>query len=194
LNPANHHAVPSVAKTNSNITIALLRGINVGGKAIVPMKQLVKCLQLLGYEDVRTYIQSGNVAFRSPTKLSVRAAEQISAAVAEVCGVKPGVQLLSAAELNDIIERNPYPEAVDDPSKLHVFFLSAVPASPNVEAMSRLKSPAERYELAPRALYLHAPEGIGRSKLAAAVERLVGVSVTARNWRTIQKLREMASE
>ncbi|HVJ87816.1 MAG TPA: DUF1697 domain-containing protein [Caulifigura sp.] len=179
---------------NSNVAIALLRGINVGGKAIVPMRTLVDCLEELGYDDVRTYIQSGNAVFRSPKKLTAKSAEAITAAVQTACGVDPHVQLLTLAELESVIEGNPFRDGVDDPSRLHVFFLASEPKSPKLEAVETLKAPTERCRLTPRAFYLHAPEGIGRSKLAAALERLLGVPTTARNWRTVEKIREMAGE
>lgn len=178
----------------SETTIALLRGINVGGRAIVPMRELVVCLESLGYENVRTYIQSGNAVFNSQKKLNTRAAEQISAAVFKACDVQPGVQLFSRTELQAIIKANPFPEATEDPSRLHIFFVATKPTSPKLDAIEKLKSPTERFKLTPRAFYLHAPDGVGRSKLAAAVERLLGVPVTARNWRTVETLLAMADE
>ena len=114
---------------NSNVAIALLRGINVGGKAIVLMRTLVDCLEGLGYDDVRTYIQSGNAVFRSAKKLTAKSAEAIAAAVQKACGVAPHVQLLTLAELESVIEGNPFRDGVDDPSRLHVFFLASEPKS-----------------------------------------------------------------
>jgi uncharacterized protein (DUF1697 family) len=158
------------------------------------MRELVRCLESLGYENVRTYIQSGNAVFDAPARPDAKAGEKISAAVSKACNVKPGVQLYAAADFHAIAQANPFPEATDDPSRLHIFFLAARPTTPKLESIQKLKSPTERFKLTPRAFYLHAPHGIGRSKLAAAVERLLGVPVTARNWRTVEKLLAMASE
>jgi len=177
---------------NSKTTIVLLRGINVGGRTIVPMRKLVTCLESLGYEDVRTYLQSGNAVVSAPGKPTAAAADQISAAISAVCGVKPGVQLLTPAGFRAIARANPFPDAENDPSRLHVFFLSSAPSAPRIEDLETLRSPTERFRLTRKAFYLHAPDGIGRSKLAAAVERRLGVPATARNWRTVEKLREMA--
>ena len=101
--------------------------------------------------------------------------------------------ILSADQLANTIEANPFPEAESEPKTLHLFFLSSVPAAADIESISERKSHSERFHLANRVFYLHAPDGIGRSKLAASAEKLLGVTVTARNWRTVQKLREMAN-
>jgi uncharacterized protein (DUF1697 family) len=183
-----------VAHKTPEPTIALLRGVNVGGRSIVPMRELVKCLESLGYENVRTYIQSGNAVFDASTKPTLKAGEQISAAISKACDVEPGVQLFTLAGFQAIAIANPYPEAAEDPSRLHIYFLADKPTSPKLDILQKLQSPTERFKLTPRAFYLHAPDGIGRSKLAAAVERLLGVPVTARNWRTVEKLIAMASE
>ena len=90
------------------------------------------------------------------------------------------------------IESNPFPEAEAEPKTLHLFFLSSAASAADVVSISERKSRSERYQLTDRVFYLHAPDGIGRSKLAANVEKLLGVTVTARNWRTVQKLRKMA--
>ncbi len=82
----------------------------------------------------------------------------------------------------------------DEPKSLHVFFLESTPENPDLDGIETLKQESERYHLDGRVFYLHAPEGIGRSKLSARVERLVGVPVTARNWRTVSRIAEMAEE
>ena len=135
-----------------------------------------------------------NAVFNSPKSLNARSAAAISRAISKRCDVESGVQLFSAREFRSIVEANPFAEATEDPSRLHVFFLGAKPASPRLDALEKLKASTERFQLTPRAFYLHAPEGIGRSKLAAAVERLLGVPVTARNWRTVETLGRMVEE
>ncbi len=171
--------------------IALLRGINVGGRNILPMKELVRDLESLGLEDVRTYIQSGNAVFRAAGEEPSGLGEKIAATIEKRHGFRPQVLLLAAGELQDAIAANPFPEAEAEPKSLHLSFLAAPPPAPDLEALRAVKSPTERFHLTDRVFYLHAPDGIGRSKLAAKVEKRLGVPITARNWRTVSKLRQM---
>ena len=97
-------------------------------------------------------------------------------------------------ELERVMARNPFPEAESDPKTLHLGFLASVPNNPDLDKLETLKSDTERFRLIDTVFYLHAPDGIGRSKLAARAERLLGVPMTDRNWRTVVKLREMANE
>ncbi len=90
------------------------------------------------------------------------------------------------------MESNPFPEAEAEPKTLHLFFLASAPEAADIESLTEAKSPSERFHLTDHVFYLHAPDGIGRSKLAANAEKYLGVAITARNWRTVQKLREMA--
>lgn len=174
--------------------IALFRGINVGGTGSLPMKELAALLQDLGCREVRTYIQSGNAVFASPEPDAARLAAAIGAEVKARRGFEPKVLLLSRAEFEQAAATNPFPEGESDPQTLHLGFLTAEPASPNLEAIEKLRAPSERWQLIGRVFYLHAPEGVGRSKLAAASERLLGVPLTDRNWRTVCKLRELAAD
>lgn len=172
--------------------VALLRGINVGGKSILPMKDLVALLEDIGAQNVRTYIQSGNAVFQSKETNASLLSDEISAAIKERHGLEPRVLLLGAEELERVVESNPFREAESEPKTLHVFFLASVPTNPDLDALERIRSHDERFALIDGALYLHAPDGIGRSKLAANAEKLLGVSVTARNWRTVCKIMAMA--
>ena len=173
--------------------IALFRGINVGGKNLLPMKDLVRILEGLGLRDVRTYIQSGNVVFAAGTDIGPGLAAAIGAAVETAFGFMPAVLLLTLPELEAAIAENPFPEAVTDPKTLHVNFLAAAPGAPDLDGLEALRTDSERFDLTDRRFYLHAPDGIGRSKLAARAERLLGVPMTGRNWRTVCKLRELAA-
>jgi uncharacterized protein (DUF1697 family) len=173
--------------------IALLRGINVGGKNILPMKELVQDLESLDLRDIQTYIQSGNAVFRSSSEVSPTLGAQIATLVENRHGFRPHVLILSADQLKSSIDSNPYPEAEAEPKTLHLLFLGSVATAPDFEALAEARSPSERFHLADSVLYLHAPEGFGRSKVAAKAEKLLGVGVTARNWRTVQKLWEMAA-
>ncbi len=156
------------------------------------MNGLVRDLQSLNLEDIKTYIQSGNASFRSSRKVSATLGAQIAMKIEKRHGFRPHVLILSTDQLEKAIESNPFPEAEAEPKTLHLFFLTSAPTAPDLEALTRAKSPSERFCLTDHAFYLHAPDGIGRSKLAAKVEKLLGVAVTARNWRTVQKLQEMA--
>jgi len=171
--------------------IALFRGINVGGNNILPMKELVCVLEALGMQNVETYIQSGNVIFRSKVVDTALLARKIGAAIKKSHGFEPQVLLLDSTALNKAIEANPYPDAEATPSTLHVNFLAAIPHEPDLEALERIRAKSERFHLAGDVLYLHAPDGIGRSKLAASMERLLGVPLTSRNWNTVRKLQKM---
>jgi uncharacterized protein (DUF1697 family) len=174
--------------------IALFRGINVGGKNKLPMKDLVATLENVGCQDVATYIQSGNAVFRSGEQDASLLAEKITAAIRERHGFEPRVLLLASEEMGRVMRSNPFPEAESEPKMLHLFFLAAPPENPDLDALEGIKGERERYVLGDGVFYLHAPNGVGRSQLAANVEKLLGVPTTARNWRTVHKVMEMAQQ
>jgi len=173
--------------------IVLFRGINVGGNGRLPMKELVSLLENLRAKNVRTYIQSGNAVFESPEKDKSKLSRQIAAEVKKRHGFEPHVLVLNVGALEEAIANNPFPEAVDDPSKLHLGFLASVPKSPDMEKLESFRKDNERFRLIGSVFYLHAPEGVGRSKLAANSEKLLGVPMADRNWRTVCKLYAMVS-
>lgn len=171
--------------------IALLRGVNVGGRSL-PMAELREDLRSLGLDHVRTYIQSGNVVFRVPgTADDAALADRIADAVVDRHGFRPQVLVLSAGRLRHAMEANPFPEAESDPRTLHLYFLAASPGDADLAGLEELATATERFRLRDRVFYLHAPEGFGRSKLAAKVESVLGVPATARNWRTVTRLWEL---
>jgi uncharacterized protein (DUF1697 family) len=172
--------------------IALFRGINVGGNTVLPMKNLVAVLEKLGARNIKTYIQSGNAVFKIKGKNPSQISSEVRSEIKRRCGFEPHVLLLTLAELQKAIAGNPFPEAESDPKALHVAFLASVPANPNLRALGDIKTESERFLLKGKVFYLHAPDGIGRSKLAASAEKLLGVSLTDRNWRTVSKIRDMA--
>ena len=102
--------------------------------------------------------------------------------------------LLEFDELEKVVKSNPFPEAESEPNTLHVNFLASVPPNPDLKTLESLKIECERFILKGKVFYLHAPDGIGRSKLAENVERLLGVPLTSRNWRTVCKIIAMAKE
>jgi uncharacterized protein (DUF1697 family) len=165
--------------------IALLRGINVGGRTL-PMQELRELLAELGCRDVKTYIQSGNVVFRSSSSSAAALEVRISRAVAARRGFAPRVLVLTRRELRAAAEGNPFArEAAATPTSVHVFFLAETPQQPDLAGLERVRAPSEAFALRDRTLYLHTPDGLGTSKLAERAERLLGVEATARNWRTV---------
>jgi uncharacterized protein (DUF1697 family) len=174
--------------------IALLRGINVGGNNILPMRELVAVLEGLGLSQVKTYIQSGNVVFQSESNNRQELSQAISAAIGGSYGFAPHVLVLDLPAFQEAVAANPFPEAGHEPKTLHLFFLDEIPPSPDLAVLERLKAENERYRLINNVFYLHAPDGMGRSKLAEKVEKVLGVATTARNWRTVSKLMSMALE
>jgi uncharacterized protein (DUF1697 family) len=175
-----------------NVYIALIRGINVGGSNKLPMNDLKQLFEQHSCAEVRTYIQSGNVVFRSTDATAGRVAKQVTAAVAKARGFAPRLLVLSRTELERAAAGNPFPEADDHPQSVHLFFLAQPATAADLHAMNALKGATERFVLKGRVLYLHTPDGFGSSKLAARAERLLGVDATARNWRTVTMLVEMA--
>ena len=177
-----------------NTYIALFRGINVGGRNILPMKELIAHLQDLECENIRTYIQSGNAVFRHRENSPQRLSGRIRAAIRVTHGFEPDVLLLTEDGLERAVRSNPFPEAELEPSKLHLFFLATVPDDPDIESLEKVRAESERFVLEGDVAYLHAPDGIGRSKLAARLEKALGVAGTGRNWRSVCKILEMASK
>lgn len=172
--------------------IALFRGINVVGANMLPMKELAAVLAADGCRDVKTYIQSGNAVFRHRVADAQRLAARLEVAVAKGRGFKPRVLVLERAELEKALASNPFPQAERQPQSVHLFFLARRPQSPDLEAVERLKSKSEAFLFKGQVFYLHTPEGFGISKLAPRVERCLGVDATARNWRTVNAVLELA--
>lgn len=171
--------------------IALLRGINVGGHHKLPMADLRALLTEMGLRNVKTYIQSGNVVFQSERTDKSTLAQKMSEAIESSHGFAPRVMLLDAADVQTAISANPFPEGEADPKTLHLYFLDKQPENPDMEKFEQLKTETERFHLGNRVFYLHAPDGIGRSKLAERAERVLDVAATARNWRTVSKVMEL---
>jgi uncharacterized protein (DUF1697 family) len=177
-----------------NTYIALLRGINVGGNNKLPMRDLAALLQDLGCRNVKTYIQSGNVVFQSEQTDRKALADAITDAIRRHHGFAPATFILDRQELEAAIAANPFPEGESAPKSLHLFFLDGSPQAYDPSALDRVKAPNERCQLIGRVFYLHAPDGIGRSKLAENVGKGWGVNMTARNWRTVCELEALAGE
>jgi uncharacterized protein (DUF1697 family) len=167
--------------------VALLRGINVGGKNILPMSEFRELLRTLGCEDLATYIQSGNAVFRhhkSTAELSLL----ISEAVESRFGFQVPVMVLTASEFCAVAAANPFAADASEPKFLHVWFLAERAVNANTQRIDEIACESEMYLLTDSAFYLYAPDGVGRSRLASNVERCLAVPATARNWRTVGKM------
>jgi len=177
--------------------IALLRGINVGGRNIMPMAKLKLTMEAIACTKVQTYIQSGNVVFDSRIKKEKTLEKKLLDAIEDEFAFRPRLMLRSEPQLRAAISNNPFASATSKPKTLHFFFLDG---QPQPEALASLENSAaqsprsEQYKLVDRVFYLYPPEGFGKSKLASSVERKLAVSATARNYATIKKLESMLLE
>jgi uncharacterized protein (DUF1697 family) len=178
----------------SRTYVALLRGINVGGKNKLPMKDLIALCTEAGCGDVRTHIQSGNVLFSAAPKLAGGLAADIARRIEAECGFGVPVVLRDAAELAAVPHDNPFAKGTD-PDHLHVAFLATAPSKAQIAALDPQRSPPDRFAVRGRDIYLALPNGVARSKLTNAYfdSKLATVS-TLRNWRTVLKLIELAQE
>lgn len=172
--------------------VALLRGVNVGGKNMLPMKLLAEMFSAAGCTDVRTYINSGNVVFSAPAKHQKKLPALIEKRIAEQFGFHVPVIVRSATQLAATVRGNPFLQAGQPEKALHVYFL-AQQASP--DAIARLdthRSPGDRFHVAGGEVYLHLTNGVANMKLTNAYfdSRLATVC-TCRNWATVLKLLEM---
>jgi uncharacterized protein (DUF1697 family) len=179
---------------SAGVHVALFRGINVGGKNKLPMRDLSAFFADAGATDVRTYIQSGNVVFRASNTVLKRLSSAVADRIEERFGHRPPIVLRSAAELCSVLDRNPFLERGADPKALHVAFLDLLPSDERIASLDPERSPGDAFAVRGREIYLYLPNGAGRSKLTNAYfdSRLKAIS-TARNWRTVQELAAMAS-
>ena len=180
-----------------NRHIALMRAVNLGGGTMVSMAQLRAMLGKLGFDNPRTLMQSGNAVFGVKAKTTPAALEKkLEAEAARHFGKPVTFMVRTAAEWDDIIERNPFPaEAKSDPAHLLVLTIKGAPTAASVKALRAAYKGPESIEVRGREAYLVYPEGIGRSKLTAALlDRSLGFAGTARNWNTVLKIAALAGE
>ena len=176
--------------TRSIGQVSLLRGINVGGHAVVGMERLRAIYQSIGLDDVRTHLQSGNVVFRSGRDPDRISADAEAALLAEF-GLKIRVLGRTHADLGRVLGHDPFPTA--DPSRLIVTFLSAEPPSGTTERLSGAAKAGEQIVIRGREIYVHYPEGAGRSNVTGALIEKTGLVATARNWRTVTRIHELTA-
>lgn len=169
---------------------ALLRGVNVG-KNKLAMADLRTLLTDLGGERVQTYLQSGNAVFDHATAKPATLAEAIERGLADL-GVTSRVLLRTGEELAEVLAGNPYLARETDPAKLHVTFLTGAPAADRVERLQVPAGEAATFTVRDREVYLHCPNGYGRTKLTNSFfESRLDTVATTRNWRTVTALSEL---
>jgi len=171
--------------------ISLLRGINVGGNKQIRMAELKALYESLDFSAVTTYVQSGNVVFDADSADSAELIARIEAAIAQRFGFDVTVLLRSADDLRRILDGNPFPGV--EATRLHVLFLAALPAPAAIATLNVPVAAGEEWLLAGQELYLHYPNGSGRSKMTGAFfERALSVAASARNWNSVNALYDLA--
>jgi len=189
--------------------VALLRGINVGGRNKVPMADLREVVASLGYTGVTTYIQSGNVLFSTADTDTAKLAAALEAAIGDRFGIWASVVVLSRGELAEALAANPY-TGEPNPRLVHVVFLNAEPPEDLLDRIAATRSAVaakgsrDTVQAAGRVLFLHTPDGFGTSELALALFRIISppakqknqseLAATARNWATATKLLSLCQE
>jgi len=176
--------------------IALLRGINVGGHKRVPMERLRALCEGFGFEQVATYIQSGNVVFNADQQSPADLVKKIEEKILVEFGFSASVITRTTGELEKAIERNPFlRESKSDPAKVFVAFLSQAPRADAAKKLAALATASEQVRHAGKETYLYYRDGMGRAKLTGSLlEKVLGVTATARNWNTVTRLYQMAVE
>ena len=171
--------------------VALLRGINVGGKNKLPMAELRDIFAAAGCGAVKTYIQSGNVVFEASHDLAVRVPAIVSEAIRERFGYETAVVVRSGDEIRRVAASNPF-DTSGDPRFLQVAFLEDTPGDEAVSRLDPQRSPPDAFEAKGRHVYLHYPNGVARSKLTNEyLSSRLGTASTMRNWRTVLTLLKM---
>ena len=174
--------------------IALLRGINVGGHHKVPMAELRSAFERLGHAGVASYVQSGNVLFTSTASDELTTVRGIAAALHDRFGFEIPVVVRTTEELATVAAHHPHAAAQPDDAKLHVIFLADEPAPEAILRLDLARFAPDELTVEGRHLYAHYPHGAGRSKLTVdAIERVCGTTATARNWRSVTRLLELAT-
>jgi uncharacterized protein (DUF1697 family) len=174
------------------IMIALLRGVNIGGHHKIKMEELRALCQSLKLRDSQTYVQSGNVVFRTEETDALRLAKRLEEAIERKFGFHADVVLRTTVELKECIARSPFAARKGlEPGKLIVTFFASDLEKERCDQIRAIQA-QEEIKLAKRELYIYFPDGMGRSKLVPVLDRTLKKTGTARNWNTVTKLLEMA--
>ena len=176
--------------------VAMLRGINVGGQKTINMDHLRQLCSGLGFRNVETYVQSGNIVFQTQTENPAAVSKRIGETIHHCFGFDTPVIVRTSDQMRNVIANNPFLKEKDiDSSKLHVTFLSETPQKDSLKNLEALSSDPDRFYTAPREIYLYCPGGYGRTKLSNnAIEKALSVRATTRNWKTTNILFEMVSK
>jgi uncharacterized protein (DUF1697 family) len=175
----------------SETYIALLRGINVGGM-VLKMADLKQAVNGLGFEEVRTYLQSGNMVFKAAKASDTELAERIASAIRAQKAMDVKVMVRTARAWDRVIADLPYSQAEQNPKTVHAFILDDRPAEDRIAMLRAKDAGSEAWEIVGGTLYLHTPDGFGKSVLGNIIERTLKVPTTARNWNTVKALKELA--
>jgi len=175
------------------VIISMLRGVNVGGHKMVKMDALCALCGSLGLRDAQTYVQSGNVIFRTEGRELVRLSKRIENGIEKSFGFHSDVILRTPAELRDVVKKNPFAARRGiDPKRLVVTFLASDPGKEAREKLLAIKTEPEELRIEGRELYIYYPNGMARPKLTwPIIEKALKTSGTARNWNTVTKLLEI---
>jgi uncharacterized protein (DUF1697 family) len=174
---------------------AFLRGINVGGRAMLAMSDLKAALADAGLGDARTYLQSGNVVVTPPSQNPARLAKVMEEAIQSVTNRRIRAMVRTRDDLESVVAGNPLLEPGLKPASLHTVFLESIPDPSRVAELDPGRSPPDRFSVSGRDIYLLYPHGSGRSKLGLDYfEKVLGVAGTARNWNTVTRVLEMLRE
>src|SRR5215467_5238359 len=178
------------------VFISLLRGINVGGHNCIKMDALRELYRSLRFEGAQTYVQSGNVVFRSRKKDAAKVARQIQEAIEKKFKCRPEIMVRTLDQMRSVIARNPFARRQDvEPAKLLVSFLLAEPKPGAEKEIEKQNFSPEEIHVSGQEVYIYFPNGIGKSKLPwSRLDKFLGTSGTGRNWNSVTKLLEMAEE
>jgi uncharacterized protein (DUF1697 family) len=184
---------PSPTSTHST-WIVLLRGINVGRAKRVAMADLRELLKSLAFANVRTVLQSGNALFTTASRGSAAAIEKaVTTAIDEQLGLDVKVVARTAPEFDAVVAANPFVPKGVDAKELHVAFLGTAPPAAKVHGIDATEFAPDGFVFGDRVIYLHRPNGVQGSTLPDW-SRLLGVTVTERNWNTVHRLHELLSK
>jgi len=174
--------------------ISILRGINVGGHKKIKMDILKQLYFELGYINVQTYIQSGNVIFQTMDSDTIAVEKKITKQILKVTGLEVPVLVLKLDELKQIVENNPFTlDSTKNTASFHVTFLSAIPDTTSVEKLKSTDNGADQFELLDKVIYVYCPTGYGNTKLTNTFfENKLKVTATCRNWKTVNELVRLA--
>ena len=175
------------------VIISMLRGVNVGGHNMIKMDALRALYESLGLRNPQTYVQSGNVIFATEVRDLALLTSRIENAIERSVGFRPAVIARTTSELKDVIRRSPFAKRRGiDPARLLVTFLLTDPGPHLRDKVRQIKPDPEELHIDGRELYIYFPNGMGRSKLPAVIEKTLKTPGTARNWNTVTKLLEIA--